>query len=91
MSLQRILRRPEVEAVTGLSTTTIYERMALGTFPRPIPLGAKSVGWLETEILTWQRARIAERESTQNASLSPTLNASDGTHSRPPNWRGFSK
>jgi prophage regulatory protein len=62
MSLQRILRRPEVEAATGLSTTTIYERMALGTFPRPVPLGSNSVGWLETEIVSWQRARIDERE-----------------------------
>lgn len=63
MSLQRILRRPEVEAVTGLSTTTIYERMALGTFPRPIPLGRKSVGWLESELIAWQRERITARES----------------------------
>lgn len=59
--LQRILRRPEVEALTGLSCSTIYERMSLGTFPRAVPLGLKSVGWLEHEVIAWQKARIAER------------------------------
>jgi prophage regulatory protein len=48
-----ILRRREVEARTGLARSTIYERVKLGTFPAPIRLGAKAVGWLESEIETW--------------------------------------
>jgi len=45
-----ILRRPEVEARTGLGCSTIYDGIKAGTFPAPIQLGPKSVGWLESEI-----------------------------------------
>jgi len=55
------LRRHMVEARTGLSRSSIYDRIAEGTFPKPIPLGGRSVGWLESEIVEWQKARIAER------------------------------
>ena len=41
----RILRRPEVEVRTGLSRSTIYAMMDEGTFPRPIRLGKRAVGW----------------------------------------------
>jgi prophage regulatory protein len=59
---QRILRRAEVEQTTGLPRATIYDKIARGAFPRPIKLGVRSVGWLETEIFAWQNARIAERD-----------------------------
>lgn len=48
-----ILRRKKVEALTGLSRSTIYAWMAQGKFPSPIKLGAKAVGWLEEDILAW--------------------------------------
>jgi prophage regulatory protein len=60
--MERILRRPEVEAATGLPRSSIYERMSAGTFPKPVPLGGRSVGWLEPEIIEWQKQRIAERD-----------------------------
>lgn len=60
--IQTILRRPDVERVTGLSRSTIYEKIAHGKFPKPVPLSAKSVGWLESEIADWQRERIAARD-----------------------------
>jgi prophage regulatory protein len=62
-SLQQILRRAEVERATGLPRATIYDKIAKGTFPPPIKLGERSVGWVETEILAWQKARIAERDA----------------------------
>ncbi|WP_439671412.1 AlpA family phage regulatory protein [Cupriavidus necator] len=40
-----ILRRKQVEQETGLSRSTIYARIKLGTFPAPIPLGPRCVGW----------------------------------------------
>ncbi len=61
--LHRILRRPELERVTGLPRSTIYEKIAKGEFPRPISLSGRSVGWLEGEILDWQRTRLAKREA----------------------------
>lgn len=56
------LRRPEVERRTGLSCSTLYELMAQGAFPKPVPLGPKSVGWRESEVWAWQQGRIAERD-----------------------------
>jgi len=34
-----------------------------GTFPKPIKLGARAVGWLESEIEEWLQARIEKRDS----------------------------
>jgi prophage regulatory protein len=59
---QQFLRREAVERATGLKRASIYAKIAAGTFPRPVKLGGHAVGWLETEIETWQKARIAERD-----------------------------
>jgi prophage regulatory protein len=64
---QAILRRSEVERATGLSRSTLYDKMAAGQFPKPVPLCGRAVGWLETEIQDWQRARIAERDNAKAA------------------------
>jgi prophage regulatory protein len=53
-----ILRRPQVEARTGLSRSTIYARIQDGTFPRPILLGSRAVGWISNEIDGWLDQRI---------------------------------
>ena len=45
-----ILRLPAVKQRTGLGRSTIYSRIALGKFPRPIRLSERCVGWLEDEI-----------------------------------------
>lgn len=55
----KILRRRQVEARTGLSRSSIYAAASAGTFPKPIQLGAQSVGWLASEIDDWLRDRIA--------------------------------
>ncbi len=56
-----ILRLSAVKTATGLSRSTIYERMRLGTFPTSVPLGGNSVGWMESEIDAWIQRRRAER------------------------------
>lgn len=56
----KILRRPQVEELTGLPRSTIYQRMATGQFPRPIKLGgenSRSVGWPESQVLDWLEQR----------------------------------
>ena len=52
-----ILRRPGVEARTGLSRSTIYDWMKRGEFPQPVALGARLVGWRESDIEAWLEAR----------------------------------
>ena len=59
-----ILRRKQVEKRTGLSRSTIYLRIQEGTFPRPINLGARAVGWLENEIEAWLVARMEIRNNS---------------------------
>ncbi len=55
----RFLRLPEVPARTGLSRSTIYVRLDQGRFPKPVPLGGRAVGWIESEVDEWIRERIA--------------------------------
>ena len=38
----RIVRLPAVQARTGLGRSTIYVRLAEGSFPRPVQLGARA-------------------------------------------------
>lgn len=53
-----ILRLPTVKARTGLSRSTIYLRVSEGTFPKPVSLGGRAVGWIESEIQQWLEQRI---------------------------------
>ena len=61
---QSILRLPEVIDRTGLSRSSIYQRISDGTFPAPVVLGsgARAVGWRETDIDQWIDA-LSERGS----------------------------
>lgn len=58
-----ILRRKQVEVRTGLSRSTIYDRIRAGTFPAPISLGAKAVGWIDTEVDAWIAAQVEQSRS----------------------------
>jgi prophage regulatory protein len=53
-----ILRLPAVKVRTGLSRSTIYLRVSQGTFPKPVNLGARAVGWVEAEIQRWLDQQI---------------------------------
>lgn len=72
-----IIRRREVERRTGLSRSSIYAKFKRNprrpadfdpTFPRPIPIGAKAVGWDEAEVDAWLDARVAQRADRASAS-----------------------
>ena len=60
---QKILRLPNVKALTGLSRSTIYLLMSEGSFPRQIPLGSRAVGWPSKDIDDWINGKIAHRNS----------------------------
>lgn len=53
-----ILRMPNVKSRTGLSRSTIYAMIKDNRFPKYISLGARSVGWLESEIDAWIESRV---------------------------------
>ncbi len=56
----RIYRRRDVEKLVGLSRSTLYAMMAEGSFPKPIKLGKRAVGWREVDVLDWLESRYAE-------------------------------
>lgn len=58
----RIMRLDEVMTVTGLRRSSVYKYMAIGTFPRPVPLSDRAVGWVSFEIEEWVKERIAARD-----------------------------
>ncbi|MCT8330911.1 helix-turn-helix transcriptional regulator [Albidovulum sediminis] len=53
----RLLRRPEVLSLTGMSRSTLYASMTLGLFPRPVRIGAQAVAWREADVLHWIETR----------------------------------
>lgn len=56
----RLIRRGEVEHLTGLSRSTIYGRLRDDPdWPRPVQLGPNCVAWLESEVRAWVERRIA--------------------------------
>jgi prophage regulatory protein len=63
----KILRRKQVEARKGLSRSTIYAKLRQNpkrprdfdpTFPKPVAIGSKSVGWIESELDSWLTAQV---------------------------------
>ena len=65
--MNAILRLPTVKARTGLSRSSIYQRVTDGSFPRPISLGARAVGWVESEIEGWISQKITESRGSRPA------------------------
>jgi len=59
----KIIRLKQVMETTGLARSTIYKFIAAGTFPKSVPLGGKSVGWVDEEIQEWVKAKIDERDA----------------------------
>jgi prophage regulatory protein len=59
--LQRIIRKFALPDFTGLRRTTIDTLIKAGKFPKPIPLGERNKGWLESELIAWQQSLIAKR------------------------------
>lgn len=76
-----LLRLPAVKAATGLSRSTIYERVRAGTLPAPIPLGEHAVGWLASEVGAWIQRRVVEARSNSNPD-GPTAAAPPGRKER---------
>jgi prophage regulatory protein len=50
-------RRPWVEAVTGVSGSTLSLWCRTGRFPKPVQLGPRAVAWRESDVLEWLGTR----------------------------------
>ena len=70
----RLLRRREVEELTGLSRASIYRLMRSGRIPLPVRVSATAVRWKASDITAWIQSRpVATNElgSTTPARESP--------------------
>ena len=63
----RLIRRPAVEGMTGLSRSSLYDKIRRGEFPAPVSLGASAVAWIEAEVNAWIQARIEAGRTTGKA------------------------
>lgn len=54
-----LLRLPTVIERVGLCRSSLYRRVAEGTFPPPIKLGARAVAWDSCAIDAWIEARAS--------------------------------
>ena len=62
-----ILRWPEVQARVPISRSHAHSLAAQGKFPKPIKLGPRASGWIESEIDNYITACIARsRPETPN-------------------------
>ena len=63
-----ILRLKQVQTRTGLSRSTIYERISNSTFPRQVSLGGpRAVGWIEGEIEEYLAKLVERSRESQGA------------------------
>ena len=64
--LNRMFRIRELPEFVGLRRTQIGELIKAGEFPEPVPLSdsGRAVAWLECDLVAWQAARIAARNSS---------------------------
>lgn len=69
----RIIRLAQVKETTGLCRSVIYQLEADGKFPNRVSIGARSVGWVESEVQGWIAERIAASRSKKSRGLAEAI------------------
>ena len=59
----KILKLPDVMEATALSRSSIYAFISKDAFPKPVPLGARAVGWLKS----WTFVKKVSRSGTSRS------------------------
>lgn len=57
----RILPWSQVRVICGLSRTTVWRMQKSGDFPASVQVSQNRVGWWQSELLAWRRARTPRR------------------------------
>lgn len=53
LNTEKIIRLPTVLARTGLSRSTLYRKIAEGTFPAQVRISVHGAGWHESAVSRW--------------------------------------
>ena len=56
---EALLRLRTVEAITGLSRSTIYAKLKARQFVEPVRLGARCTRWRAGDVQAWLAAQVA--------------------------------
>lgn len=75
IEIEPILRAKPVLNITGDSQSGLYAKMADGTFPRPVRIGLRSVGWPAGDVAAINAARIAGKSDAEIRALVAKLHA----------------
>jgi prophage regulatory protein len=59
----RIILGRDIFDFTGFKESQIKHMVKHGNFPKPVRLGQRKLGWILTEVIAWQEAKICERDS----------------------------
>ena len=57
--MRRFYSIGEVEAITSLSRSTIYRKVAAGTFPSQVAISVGRIGWDRRAVDQWCEAQLA--------------------------------
>ena len=68
-----IIRLSQVKERTGLSKSTIYNRISEGSFPRQISLGGRAVGWIANEIDEWIVKQVSQSRNWHGRQFEQTF------------------
>jgi len=64
---ERLIRLPEVKAMTGASEVSLWRWERNGKFPRRLKISERLVAWRLSEILAWMNERSAARPNPPHA------------------------
>lgn len=71
--MERVMRIPEVVAVTGLSRTTLWRLERAEKFPKRVQLSTHAVGYYASAITAWLESR--EEVSTSSDTAGESVSA----------------
>ncbi len=57
LSVPRLIRLPDVEHMTGLKRSAIYQRIQRNEFPPPRRVTGRCSAWLESDVAEWVLSR----------------------------------
>jgi prophage regulatory protein len=69
MPLRKIIRLPTVLDHTGLTRSTLYRKIAQGTFPKQVDISINGAGWYEADVARWIADPAAWRADNDNDEL----------------------
>ncbi len=58
----KFLRLKDVMEKTGLSKSAIYSKIKEGEFPASVPIGSRTVAWVDSDVEKWLEWRLMVRE-----------------------------